>query len=199
MSEKYQGTKFESIYQGEFKASRNDLLLIDRLIEVGKDLSDLGCQDENGGNFSLRRGDAMIIKASGSWPHKLTREDFVLVTAIKGDKVFLRGSKEPSSEARFHWGAYQVRPDINCLLHSHDFLVVNSQVRLRGVGYIKKYDYGTVELARAIKRSARKWDYIVMKDHGVLSLGKDISSALKLIKKYHEKFRTIAKETTTKR
>ena len=69
---------------------------------------------------------------------------------------------------------------------------------MRDIGYIKNYPYGTMELARAVKRSAKKWDYIIMKDHGVLSLGKDIKTAFKLIKKYHEKFKTITEETTTK-
>ncbi len=198
MSEKYQGTKFETVYCGEFKPTKKEIFLIDKLIEVGKELAQLGCQDKNGGNFSVRTKEAMIIKTTGSWPDRLTREDFVLVSGFKKNQVFVKGNQEPSSEARLHWGTYEVRPDINCLLHSHDFLVINSSTRLRDIGYIKNYPYGTMELARAVKRSAKKWDYIIMKDHGVLSLGKDIKTAFKLIKKYHEKFKTITEETTTK-
>ncbi len=196
MSEKYIGTKFKTIYLGKFKASPKELKLIKSLIEAGKELAKLGCQDDNGGNFSVRTKNGIIIKTTGSFPHKLKIDDFVLVSGFKADEVYVYGDREPSSEARLHWGIYQARPEINSVLHSHDFLAVNCTEKLKEVVYIKEYPYGTMESARAIKNASKKGDYLIMKNHGVLSMAKNVSSALKLIKKNHEKFKAITKSTT---
>jgi len=197
MGEKYIGTKFKTIYKGDFKPSARELKLIKDLIKVGKDLAKLGCKDNNGGNFSVRTKNGIIIKTTGSFPHQLKQSDFSLVTGFKKDEVYVYGQKEPSSEARLHWGVYQARPEINCVLHSHDFLAVNSEQKMKDIVYVKEYSYGTMESARAIKNASKKGDYLIMQNHGVLALGKNISSTLKLIQKYHEKFKAITKSPTS--
>lgn len=199
MAEKYIGTKFKTIYQGSFNPNCRELKLIESLIKVGKELAALGCQDENGGNFSVRTKGGIVIKSTGAFPHQLKKNDFVLVSGFKKEDVFIYGDKEPSSEARLHWGIYQARPEINCVLHTHDFLAVNSPQKIKDLPYVSDYPYGTMELARAVKRASKRSDYIIMKNHGVLALGKNISSSLKLIKKYHEKFKTITKTDSANR
>ncbi len=195
MGEKYIGTKFKTIFQGDFTPGKRDQKLIDELILIGKKLGKMGFEDDNGGNFSFRSGDGMVIKSTGSFPHKLKKSDFVFVSGFKKDEVYVLGKKEPSSEARLHWGVYQARPDINCVLHTHDFVAVSCPIKIEGVKYIKEIPYGTIESARAVKNASKKNDYLVMTNHGVLALGKNISTTLKLIKKYHEKFKGITKSS----
>ena len=197
MGEKYIGTKFKTVYKGKFKPSARELKLIKDLIKTGKDLGKMGCKDNNGGNFSVRTKNGIIIKTTGSFPHQLNKNDFVLVSGFRGEKVCTHGEKEPSSEARLHWGIYQARPEINCVLHTHDFLAVNCKEKLAEVVYVKEYPYGTMESARAVKNASKKGDYLIMQNHGVLALGKNISSTLKLIQKYNEKFKTITKSLTS--
>jgi L-fuculose-phosphate aldolase len=196
MGEKYIGTKFKTIYQGQFIPNKKEEKLILNLIKVGKDLAKLGCRDNNGGNFSVRAKNGIIIKITGAFPHQLKKTDFVLVSGFKKYEVYVYGEKEPSSEARLHWGIYQARPEVNCVLHSHDFLAINCFKKISRVVYIKEYPYGTMESARAIKNASKKGDYLIMKNHGVLAMGKNISSTFKLIKKYHEKFKSIEKSIT---
>jgi len=62
MGEKYIGTKFKTIYKGDFTPTSQELKQIKRLIKVGKDLAKLGCKDNNGGNFSVRTKKGIIIK-----------------------------------------------------------------------------------------------------------------------------------------
>lgn len=197
MGEKYIGTKFKTIYKGNFEPNAGELKLIKDLIKVGKDLAKLGCKDNNGGNFSVRTKNGIIIKTTRYFPHQLKQSDFSLVVGFKKDEVYVYGQKEPSSEARLHWGVYQARPDINCVLHSHDFLAVNCEQKIKDVIYVKEYSYGTMESARAIKNASKKGDYLIMQNHGVLALGKNVSLSLKLIQKYHEKFKAITKGPTT--
>jgi len=196
MGEKYIGTKFKTIYKGDFKPNARELKLIKDLIKTGKELAKLGCKDNNGGNFSVRTKNGIIIKTTGSFPHQLKQSDFSLVTGFKKDEVYVYGQKEPSSEARLHWGIYQARPEIKCVLHTHDFLVISCPLKEKNCVYVKEIPYGTMELAKAVKSASKKGDYLIMQSHGVIALGKNISSSLKLIKKYHENFKRITKNTT---
>jgi L-fuculose-phosphate aldolase len=196
MGEKYIGVKFKTVYLGDFKPKSSDLKIMDKLINAGKSLGLMGFEDKNGGNLSFRTKDGVIIKTTGSFPHKLNRSDFCLIKGFKGDEVYVYGSKEPSSEARLHWSVYQAREDVNCILHTHDFTAVSCKEKIKGVSYVKEYPYGTLESARAIKRASKKNDYVVMKNHGVIAFSKNISSTLKLIKKYHEKFKSIKESSS---
>lgn len=196
MSEKYIGTKFKTIFLGDFNPNKKEALLIDKLILAGRELGALGFKDNNGGNFSAKTKAGIIIKTTGSFPHKLKKSDFVLVTGFKNSEVYIQGKKEPSSEARMHFEIYKTRPDINFVLHTHDFVAVSCPIKIPKVTYVKEYPYGTMDSARAIKKAIKKNDYLIMTNHGVLAVGKNISSTLKLIKKYHEKFKAITKSST---
>lgn len=196
MAEVYKGVKFKTIYQGDFKPNKSEEKIIKDLIIIGKKLGNLGFKDKNGGNFSYKTRRGIIIKTTGSYPHKLRKKDFVLMTGFLKNKVFIYGKSEPSSEARLHYKIYQARDDINCILHSHDDVAVLSKEKLENVVYIKEYPYGSLMSARAIKNASLKGNYIIMKNHGVFALGKNINQAYNLIYKYHEKFKKIRKTTS---
>jgi len=190
--EKYIGVKFETIFLGDFMPSAKEKVLINSLISAGKVIGNLGIKDQNGGNFSVRTKTGIIIKRTGAHPYELKPQDFVLVEKYQGNKVWVRGKSEPSSEARLHLSVYRARPDINCILHCHDFPAICCSEKIPNIGYIKEHPYGTLESARAVARTAKKYDYAIMENHGVIAFGKSISITLSLIKKYHEKFKKLA-------
>jgi L-fuculose-phosphate aldolase len=72
----------------------------------------------SGGNLSARQpgSGAVWITASGTWLDDLTPEDFSLV-GIDGE--VRDGNPRPSTEVALHLRSYQVRPDINALIHLH--------------------------------------------------------------------------------
>jgi L-fuculose-phosphate aldolase len=194
MGENYSGTKFNSIFKGEFKPNKEELKKINEIISLGKYLGDMGFEDDNGGNFSFRTENGIVIKTTGSFPHELKESDFVLVSGFQGDDVYVYGEKEPSSEARLHWEIYQARPDINYVIHTHDFTAVNCPEKISSVIYVPEFPYGTIESAEAVKNASKKGDYLLMENHGIVSLAENLPKALKLIEKYHEKFKQIKKE-----
>lgn len=189
--EKYIGVKFKTIFLGDFMPTEKEKKEIKKIISIGKKFGKMGFGDKNGGNFSFRSKEGMVIKTTGSFPDKLKISDFVLVKKILGKKIWVEGRKEPSSEARFHWFIYQVRQDIQNVLHVHDRLVVESSRKIKGVGYVPAQPYGTLKLARAVKEKAKNFNYIVLKNHGVIALAKKIEESFFSIKKYHEKFKKI--------
>jgi L-fuculose-phosphate aldolase len=186
--EKYIGTKFTTIFTGDFKPSPAERALIKKLIAAGHTIGGMQIKDKNGGNFSARVKQGIIIKRTGAHPYNLKPKDFVLVQKFVKDRVWAAGKVEPSSEARLHLSVYKANPKVNCILHCHDFVAVFCPKKIAGIGYIREIPYGTLESARAVSRAAKKYDYAIMENHGVIAFGKDIAAALKLIKRYHARF-----------
>jgi L-fuculose-phosphate aldolase len=189
--EKYIGTKFNVVFCGDFKPTAKEKGLIKEMIKAGKQTGKMGMKDQNGGNISVKTTAGLIIKRTGAHPFELKVSDFVLVVKADKETVWVRGKYEPSSESRLHYFTYQSRPDVGCIFHAHDFLVLQSKKKFKNeVAYLKPYSYGTMESARAVTKAAQKHNYIVQENHGVIALGKNIKTALELIIKYHEKFKS---------
>jgi len=190
--EKYIGVKFKAIKLGDFKPTAAEKKLIIQLIKVGQEYCRLGFSDKNGGNLSARTKSGFIIKRTGSYPDKLKSGDFVLVAKTSPQKVYYYGSALPSSEARLHDGIYGKRQDINCVLHAHDKIAINSKIKFSDIGYIKQITYGSLKSAHAAAKQAQNFNYLIQKSHGVVALGKNIVQAQKIIKKYHDRFKKAA-------
>lgn len=190
--EKYIGIKFKAVNCGEFKPNFAEKKLIKALIIAGREYQALGFFDKNGGNLSARSAKGIIIKKTGAYPNKLKINDFVLVTKADSKAVYYYGLGQPSSEARLHQAIYQVRPEIKAILHAHDFVAAKSKSKIAGIGFIKEYSYGTMASALAAKKQAKKFDYFIQKNHGVVALGKSVKQAMNLIKNYHARFKKIA-------
>ncbi|MEI7620027.1 MAG: class II aldolase/adducin family protein [Candidatus Falkowbacteria bacterium] len=190
--EKYIGTKFNIVFAGDFKPTVKEKEMIKEMIKAGKASGKMGMKDENGGNISVRTKEGLIIKRTSAHPYELKLSDFVLVIKADKDTVWVKGKHEPSSESRLHYFTYQARPDVGCVFHAHDFLVLKSKQKFKEVAYLKPYSYGTIESAKAVSRAAKKHDYIVQENHGVIALGKNIKNSLDIMTKYHEKFKLSA-------
>ncbi|MGH8910612.1 MAG: class II aldolase/adducin family protein [Egibacteraceae bacterium] len=85
----------------------------------------------SGGNLSAREpgADAIWVTASGTWLDDLVPEDFSLVGIRDGE--VRDGNPRPSSEVRLHLRSYQVRSDVNALIHLHP----QTSVLLDAMGY----------------------------------------------------------------
>lgn len=192
--EKYKGVKFQTVFYGNFIPSKEELRKIRKLISIGKKIADLGIKDKNGGNFSFRTKGGLVIKRTGAYPFKLKPIDFVKVIKISNNKVFILGKYEPSSETRLHWFIYQVRKDINYILHCHDFSAVYNTEKFRDIGYVPTLPYGTLALARAVKEKAKTYNYLIQKNHGVIALGKDLNIAFILLRDMMKNLKKLSKK-----
>ena len=85
------------------------------ILDLAKAVSGFTISGE--GNVSVRDGDTMLIKASGSTLETMTDEDLVRCDS-EGDA--LEGEeKKPSMEVSFHAWILKSFPDINCVCHTH--------------------------------------------------------------------------------
>ena len=140
------------------------------------------------GNVSFRNHKGFIITAGGVHKGGLTPKNFVQILSCNPDtrKVDAEGELEPSSETFMHHLVYSDRPDINAIIHVHDHLVEKHAGELKIPSTKTVHPYGTLELAQEVARSVGKKKFIVIKGHGVLSMGKSLWEAARLILTMHD-------------
>jgi L-fuculose-phosphate aldolase len=175
MSEKYTGVKFKTIFEGsEFTYEKERRKIITEI----KNLGSHSLLDRNNGNISVKVDKGIVITPTGKEMAELKESDMVLVTAFDGkETVKAVGDTSPSSEARMHWMIYQ-EYDVGAVLHFHDS-------RLLGSGKFPETDeehpYGTMELAQAALKALKESKIIILKNHGVLVVDKDLSECHQLV------------------
>ena len=186
MSEEYVGVKFKTIFLEKKEVTDKR---IDQLILWGKKLAELGLSPKYGngsaGNLSFRTKKGFIITGSRTNFSKIKESDFVEVFEcdINKKELYAIGLKEPSSESFLHFSIYKKRRDINVVFHVHDDVVLKSS---NIITTEKEQPYGGLELVNEVLRVLDNNDYILMKNHGSLALGKTIEETGKLVIRRHE-------------
>lgn len=142
------------------------------------------------GNLSalLSSGEVLCTKA-GCHKGFVTDDDLVVVDR-KGRKV--RGSGQPTSEMLMHLAAYDERPDVRAVVHTHPPIsiafTIAGQSMARCVlpevvltlGHVPTVEYattGTSTLADAIRPYIKHHDAILMDRHGAVCVGRDLLEA----------------------
>ncbi len=144
------------------------------------------------GNLSLRRdAETFYISPTGADYDELTAADVPLMH-LDGRWW---GGKKPSSEWRFHRDLLRARPEIHAIVHTHSayatalacrgegippfhyMVAVAGGVDIRCAPY---FTYGTQELADAAVAALDGRRACLLANHGVLALGEDLASALRL-------------------
>jgi ribulose-5-phosphate 4-epimerase/fuculose-1-phosphate aldolase len=165
--------------------------LAEELTEVGRAAVSRGLVLASGGNLSARHpGDGrFVLTGSGTWLDRLAPDDFS-VMALDGS---VEDGTTPSSEWKLHARTYQVRPDVNAVIHLHPQYSVlldalGHQIRLitldhafyvRSVGRTSYHPNGSDELADAAAEQSRAHDCIVLGHHGCSALGPTVAMAFR--------------------
>lgn len=164
--------------------------LADQLSAVGREAVSRGLVVASGGNLSVRDPghDAFVVTAAGTWLDRLTPESFAVV-ALDGQVI--EGNPVPSTEWRLHQRTYQVRPDVNAVVHLHPQTAVvldalGHEVRmltldhanyLRRIGRVPYLPTGSDELADASAEASRTCNVIILAHHGCSTLGDTVEMA----------------------
>lgn len=148
------------------------------------------------GNVSLRTPDGFIITGSKTGSEaELSKEDYAKIIGfdIRNNEVMYRGATAPSSETMTHAVIYREDPEVNAVVHVHNFALwmklLNFYPTTSG-----KVEYGTPEMAEEIVRlypEAKPEKVICMGGHqdGLLTFGKSIDEAVNvLFEDLEEKF-----------
>ena len=171
--------------------SKNKIL--NELVEASNLIYNKGLTPGKSGNISCRFLDEGINKIAITKTNiskgMVNLED-ILIVDMQGN--ILEGEGKPSSETFLHLGIYEKRNEINAVVHTHSpyaagFSMTDKKLkRLEGFGPIKdpyipfvKYSKpGSRELANDTAKMMTNEDAVVLKNHGVVTAGVNISEAV---------------------
>jgi L-fuculose-phosphate aldolase len=181
------------------------------LVNCVKDLYWMGLTTSISGNHSVRFGNRwMWITPSGISRYKIHSNHLVKVH-LKTSKVF--GNIRPSIELNLHRHIYNKRQDVNAIVHTHSPFTIGvsiSSTRFQHVieeakivvgqpVIISNKPSGSKDLAESVSGAFQKGGgatrAVVIKNHGVVAVGKDIHQARAVVESLEEwaKILTVSK------
>lgn len=165
------------------------------ICELNIDLQRYGLVQWTSGNVSERLSDGktFIIKPSGVKYEKLTPEDMVICD-LDGNK--LDGSLAPSSDTAAHAYVYRHMPEVNGVVHTHSnyasaWAAAHQSIPCVLTAMADEFGgdiplgpfalIGNEDIGRGIVEtlSGSRSPAVIMKNHGVFTIGKNASAAVK--------------------
>lgn len=146
-----------------------------------------------GGNISARNAETglVVIKASGIRYEEMRPEHMVVVN-MNGE--VLEGNLKPSSDTASHLYIYRHRSDVGGVVHTHSvyataFAAVNKPVPVVLTAIADEFGgpipcggfalIGDEAIGKVVIESIGKSPAVLLKNHGVFTIGRDAKSALK--------------------
>ena len=163
------------------------------IVQTAQNLVNKGYLMATGGNISMRilGQEAFAITPSNFDYMKMTADD---VCILDMELNLLEGERKPSVEAAMHGAIYQVRGDVNAVVHTHQVYasaltlikapiptLFDEQARFlgRSVDIIPYAPSGTGMLKNTIAKHVKNHNNaFMMQNHGALIFGHDMDRAL---------------------
>lgn len=176
MAEVYTGTKFRTVFA---RRGPPDDERLAGLIEWCHRGGQLGVVGDTVGNLSARTPAGFLINRTAGDLRTITPGEFVevLQADIAGRALTVAGAYEPSSESMMHAGIYAARPDVNAVFHGHSAPLLEAAERLRIPVTQHEQPYGTPELVAELLQVLGDHDFVVIRNHGFVSLGRTMADA----------------------
>ena len=147
-----------------------------------------------GGNISARDPESGLIALTPSQVRYdiMEPEDIVIIN-LKGEVVEAKVSRKPTSEKETHRLIYERYNSVNAVIHTHstyanvlatlydEIPVVNNELAYFIGGPVPVIDYvepGTKDMAIAVVEGIKEIPAVVIRNHGPIVVGKDLSEAL---------------------
>jgi len=140
-----------------------------------------------GGNISVRVGEYVFIKGTGSVMGELTPSQVSTLT-LNGE---ILSSVKPSSEFRLHLGVYRNRADVRAVVHLHPpysitlsifekelpMITPEAELYLKKVPVLPFKPAGSVELAQQVSEAMKDYDAVILERHGIVTVGRSLREA----------------------
>ena len=163
------------------------------LVELHRELPKHNLVVWTGGNVSARdpKTGLIVIKASGIRYEEMRTQHMVVVD-IDGNIV--DGEYKPSSDLYSHLYIYKHRPDVNGVVHTHSvyataFAAVNKPIPVVLTAIADEFGgpipcggfalIGDDAIGKVVVESIGKSPAVLLKNHGVFTIGRNAQSAVK--------------------
>jgi len=163
------------------------------LVDTARDMLRSGLVEGTSGNLSARLPDGHVVMSPSSLPYESMTVGDLVVTDLEG-KV-LAGERPPTSEKALHLACLRQHPEIGAVIHSHALFAsmfavarqpipcVIEEVDVYVGGDIPVADYkltGSDELGEEVARHVGDRGAVLMANHGLLTVGRDLAQAYKV-------------------
>ncbi|MBA4494696.1 class II aldolase/adducin family protein [Paenactinomyces guangxiensis] len=164
---------------------------LETLVYYAREMHQTGLVKGTNGNVSVRdaKNNRMWITPSAVPYHLITTADLVAVDLATGEVV--AGERKPSSETPMHASIYRLRPDVEAVVHTHStyatmfacageeippvhYLIAEIGDRVPVADYAR---FGSEELAEEAVAVLNGANGALLKNHGVITVGKTLASA----------------------
>ena len=157
------------------------------------------------GNVSARDAETglVVIKASGIRYEEMRPEHMVVVDL---DGKMIEGDYKPSSDVHSHLYIYKHRPDVGGVVHTHSayataFAAVNKPIPVVLTAIADEFGgpipcggfalIGDEAIGKVVVESIGKSAAVLLKNHGVFTIGKDAKAAVKAAVMTEDNARTV--------
>jgi L-fuculose-phosphate aldolase len=172
-------------------ATRPDAINIQKLIDEhiqefmdsGKLIGIAGLAVGSGGNLSMRVPGGMLVTSTGSALDDLKPNEIIFVAEADRDRVYFIGSKDPSSESINHWTIYKEMPEVKAIAHVNVGARDDKNIPVTP----EDIPYGTIELSYGMLPLFKTTNVIMLKNHGVVTIGQNLTEATDLLIKSADK------------
>lgn len=162
----------------------------DSIVDFMKRLCESNLTTSLGGNISCRTIDRRIIITPSSIDKARLTKDDLTVLDLQGNVI--AGKYKPSMEYMMHVAIYNAREDVKAVIHAHPhystlFSASDMYINLnftaeacknvKHIGIARYKMMGTVELAEEVADKVKKDNVILMKNHGVVTVGNNLLEA----------------------
>ncbi|WP_309120465.1 class II aldolase/adducin family protein [Paenibacillus sp.] len=162
-----------------------------QLQDAGRYMMTNGLAWGNAGNISARTGeDRYLITASGTFLGELEDDDLVECSFAAGR--LHESDKKPSKELPMHRAVYELRPEVNAVLHASPFystMIACSDLALPSDWFVETMYYlervarvpyrhpGSDALGEAVAAHAKDANVLLLEHHGVLVFDTSVREA----------------------
>lgn len=184
MGEIYTGPKFETVFQSNQAPEHTDIEYLKNWCSTFH-AQGLTPSHESGtaGNLSFRifsGCNEFIITGAGLHAKcRLNESDFVHIVScnISQRKVWVKGTRLPSSESMMHYAIYNTLPEVNAVFHGHHQGLIKYAKALDLPVTETVCEYGSPELIESILPMLQKNKLFIIRDHGFISCGNTMNVA----------------------
>ena len=164
-----------------------------KLVETAQELLRSGLVEGTAGNLSARLPDGHVVLSPSSLAYEsMTVADLVVCDL---DGKVLEGARPPTTEKALHLACLRKHPELGAVIHSHAKYATMFAITRRPIpcvieefdvfvgGEVPVADYkltGSDELGDEVSRHVGERGAVLMANHGLLTVGKDLADALKV-------------------
>lgn len=165
----------------------------EELVATARELLRVGLVEGTAGNLSARLPDGNVLMSPSSLDYQvMTAEDLAVIDL---DGNVLEGERPPTTEKALHLACLRAHDDIGAVIHSHAkyatmFAVTHQpipcvieefDVFVGGEVPVAEYRLtGSDELGEEVARYVENRGAVLMANHGLLTVGKDLKQAYKV-------------------